>query len=370
MTIRLALQYGLSDAVIIGSKSVTKDGAVSNTSSGYIWQSYEVCNWGHLKEADPELLSHIKEQRIERQRQGDLSKREYPAQIVVTWSGKQKDTQHDFLAARIFHERLPNGKHMETYIITSEIGAQNILKRSHLFDLQDRIKDMLIILPPMTRHITPTASSTNRSNDTDTYRDNDTESDMSGDGAPLSGLMDISLLPKLLFDKYDIRIANHDGGRYVLRSFARAGAISQVNLTLCEGQSVVDVLRTGPYVDEIAADLAEYQDPLLEPKLSYFFHSGNEGLFANEPNDSACTTASIHSVESGDVPLTQNSSNSSASSDVSECGSSSSSGRGGVCNYSGGGHSIPRSWEVVEVTKGVFDRVMAVTFKVPQKFDF
>jgi hypothetical protein len=137
-------------------------------------------------------------------------------------------------------------------------------------------------------------------------------------GDAQSPTMDLSVLPKLLFERLDIRIANHDGGRDVLRSFARAGALSQLNLTLCQGRSVLDVLRTGPYLQD-RDDAVAFTDPVrLESKLSYFFsHKG--------------------------------------------CPRTSSTARA---------HGVPQNLEVVEIIQGVHDDVMVVTFKANKVFDF
>ncbi len=50
--------------------------------------------------------------------------------------------------------------------------------------------------------------------------------DLSPDENPFE--IDLPRLPKLLHDKYDIRIINHDGGREVLQQFCQAKIISQL----------------------------------------------------------------------------------------------------------------------------------------------
>jgi hypothetical protein len=289
--------------VLFGSMVATTDGAVTERSKGYIWQPYEVCNFGHLLSADPHLLRSISAQRREWQKLGLLSKREYPAQILVTWSGERKHPTHDFLEARIFHEKLPNGNPMETYIITSAHGARNIRLRAADFNLQNRIDDMLITLP------VPVADTSQ--SDNCVFHSN--------------SQMDLSVLPQYLFEKLDIRVANHDGGRDVLRAFARAGILSQLNLTLCQERSVVDVLREGNYIAETGVDPSEYTDPALESKLQYFFDSSNFDAF--------CRSAD------SDGSLIQR-------------------------------RGVPRHLPVVEVTEGVNDAVMMVTLKANKKFDF
>ena len=51
---RLAFQYGISDAILVGSRTVSEEGCNimldDNTISkrGYLWQPYEVCSWSQL----------------------------------------------------------------------------------------------------------------------------------------------------------------------------------------------------------------------------------------------------------------------------------------------------------------------------------
>lgn len=71
--------------------------------------------------------------------------------------------------------------------------------RRFIFCCQDRIEDMLIISSPP--------------------------------GKPEE--LDLTPVPSLLFEKYDIRIANHDGGQFLLRNFCQQGVLSQMNITLC-----------------------------------------------------------------------------------------------------------------------------------------
>lgn len=307
---RLALQYGLSDAVIVGSKIVTTDGAVTTDSPGYIWQPYEVCQWLHLKHADPFIGESVKQQRKEWQRMGYLSSREFPAQIMVTWSGEKKYPKYDFLAARIFHEKLPNGKPMETYIVTSEQGAWNIKQRAGQFNLQDRIDSMLITISP------PSATSSGTC-PVPTQVLNSHHNHMER-----SELIDLTALPKLLYDEYDIRIANHDGGRDVLRAFALAGALSQLNLTLCMNKSVLNVM------DE--HKIIKTSSP--EAGFQYFFRKDD---FAENPKD-------LRRVK---------------------CSSTTQ--QGGINSSEGvrhsGGYGIPRGLAVVEVTEALCEDVVMVT---------
>ena len=167
-------------------------------------------NHKNLKSACPDALALINEQRKELQQQDILSARTHPAQIIFTHSGKRQG-DNDFLSARIFSATHPDGGLFECYVLTSEHGAENIRSRvSKLFPhLVERIEDMLITVP---------------------YHPINTTT------------MDISLVPHILYNLLDIRIANHDGGKGVLRDFCKAGALSQVNLTLCREYSMKDII--------------------------------------------------------------------------------------------------------------------------------
>ena len=56
---RLALQYGLSDAVIVGSNTVAKEGVDHGAEPGYLWQPYGPATWPHLAALDPGLTDKI-----------------------------------------------------------------------------------------------------------------------------------------------------------------------------------------------------------------------------------------------------------------------------------------------------------------------
>jgi hypothetical protein len=167
-------------------------------------------NLKNLKLACPDALNLINEQRKELQQQDVLSTRTHPAQIVFSHSGECQG-ESDFLSARIFSATHPDGELFECYILTSEHGAENIRKRvsTSFPHLKERIEDMLITVP---------------------YH------------AINKSTMDIALVPQMLYDLLDIRIANHDGGKGVLRDFCAAGALAQVNLTLCRDFSLRDIV--------------------------------------------------------------------------------------------------------------------------------
>ena len=60
---RLALQYALSDAVLIGTNTISMEGVRTAESPGYIWQPYVLCEWDQLKSADPNLEEKFLAQR-------------------------------------------------------------------------------------------------------------------------------------------------------------------------------------------------------------------------------------------------------------------------------------------------------------------
>jgi hypothetical protein len=210
---RLALQYGCSDAVLTGTKSLCFEGCdnvvhnsdgSSSVRKGYVFQPYVLCEWDQLRKADVNLHAKITEQRQLWQRLGYLSQRLYPAQIAVTSSGIHHQDSKDFLEARIFHDRHPTGEMFESYIITSQNGALEIKSRAHLYGLQDRIGEMLIILSPP------------------------------HDPAEI----DYEAIPYYLYASLGLRIVNHDGGRQVLKRFVQHNIVSQMNLSLMKGGSM------------------------------------------------------------------------------------------------------------------------------------
>ena len=198
--------------------------------------------------ACPDAVQLITEQRLELQRQGIISGRTYPAQIVISYSGECQGVS-DFLTARIFSAVHPNGQPFECYIITSVIGRDRILERVHSTfpDLKKSIDSMVIALP----------------------------TDPSGSAA-----FDIGLLPKLLFEKLDLRIVNHDGGQRVLRDFCRAGVVAQVNLTLCRRQPLIDIIHKYEELSEVGSD-AHVIDGSNSPSDSDSFENRTQLFFCS-----------------------------------------------------------------------------------------
>lgn len=211
---RLAMQYAITDAVIIGSKTIIKDGIPKeNGDAGYLWLPQFCTEWPHLKAADPEMIDRFREQRKQMQKLGYASVREYPAQIAVTRSGRE--TLPDLLSASIFHEKLPDGSPIEAYIVTSKTGAAEIRKRASGFNLEKRLDDILIVLSP--------------------------------DNSPDE--IDLPKLPEVLFKDYNIILANHDGGKKVLEAFCQAGIIDQFNFTFARKPSLYDAVKSNPDID-------------------------------------------------------------------------------------------------------------------------
>lgn len=205
---RLALQYGVVDAVIVASDTVAKEGVARGSTRGYLWQPYGPTAWPQLAGADPDLLGKILRLRTQWQRLGVLSQRRYPAQIVVSQSGRRKEGLPDILDAAIFSQRHPDGSAIEVYLLSSQAGAQRLRDRARARGAALRIDhDILALSPP---------------------------------GEP--EVLDVAAVPKMLRARLDVRIADHDGGAIVLSKFAEAGALAQLNLTLMRGRSVREVL--------------------------------------------------------------------------------------------------------------------------------
>lgn len=203
---RLGLQYGLSDAVLVGTGTALKEGVPHDGLPGYVWQPYGPASWPHVAAAEPELDRKIWAVRQLWQQQGLLSSRRYPAQIIVSQSGSSS-ADVDIFDAHVFHAKHPDASPLESYILTSITGAQRLRLRAAARGMQDVVDRALIIC--------------------------------SADGSP--DAIDLPSVPKLLRQRLDIRIANHDGGSVVLSAFSKAGALPQINFTLMRGRSVCDV---------------------------------------------------------------------------------------------------------------------------------
>jgi len=204
---RLALQYALADAVIVGSGTVLEEGVPKEGKPGYVWHPYNPTSWPQVAEFG--LLEKVQKQREVFQKMQLLDKKRiYPAQIVVNPSGIYRGGR-DVLEATIFHTTDNKGNPIEAYILTSKKGAERLRERAEQFGLAEKIDKILITLSPAS----------------------DPEQ------------IDYSQVPKVLFNEYDINIANHDGGRRVLKAFSEAGILPQMNLTLTRQKSLREVLE-------------------------------------------------------------------------------------------------------------------------------
>ena len=241
---RLALQYGLSDAVLVGSGTVLTEGVAHAGNPGYVWQPYGPASWPHVASAEPQLDRKIGSTRQLWQQQGLLSSRRYPAQIIVTQSGNA-GAEHDLLEARVFSALHPDGSPLESYILTSHAGAERLRSRADSFGMRDRIASILLVCSP--------------------------------DGKPEE--LDIAAVPRMLRHRLDIRIANHDGGCIVLSEFSKAGALAQINFTLMRNRSVLEVCRSNASKRLSPHELDQlFQN--FESRCSFMF-SGDRGLPRN-----------------------------------------------------------------------------------------
>jgi hypothetical protein len=205
---RLALQYGTMDAVLAGASTVAREGLVAGARRGHLWQPYTPLSWAVLAPWRDTLEPAIAALRRDWQELGVLSSRRYAAQIAVSASGRVHDGAPDILEARMFNDAHPDGSAMESYVLTSEAGAERLRERARSKGL--RADARLLVVSP--------------------------------GGAPEE--IDIAAVPALLRSKLDARLVEHDGGATTLDAFERAGALSQLNLTLMRGRSVHDVVRS------------------------------------------------------------------------------------------------------------------------------
>jgi hypothetical protein len=242
---RLTMQYGLSDAVLVGSNNVLFESTPRpDGSPPYIWQPYFTAAWPHLKQAIPNLMEIIQDARKSWQQLGYLSpSREYPANIVVSQSGKE--TTPDLLEGRIFHDTLPNGKPMEAYIVTCESGAEKIRARAHRYGLADRIDDILMVL--------------------------------SDPADPTK--IDLKALPEHTYKKYGMRMINHDGGALVMEAFSQAGILPQCNFTFGRQTSTYEALSNNSYLNKSLKESALAQ---FDERVERFFKSSPLGQLPPE----------------------------------------------------------------------------------------
>lgn len=215
---RLALQYGTVDAVMAGALTVAREGVLVGKRPGHLWQPYTPLSWAALQPYREILEPAIAALRLQWQELGVLSARRHPAQIAVTATGRTRGGSPDLLDARIFHERHPDGSPIESYLLTSEAGAERLRARARAKGR--RIEESLIV-----------SSSAERPED-----------------------IDVSRVPRMLRTKLDARLVEHDGGAASLMGFAQANALAQVNLTLMRGRSVREVVSESRRIDGTVRD--------------------------------------------------------------------------------------------------------------------
>lgn len=206
---RLALQYGVMDAVLAGAATVAREGMVAGARPGHLWQPYAPLSWPSLRTHRDFLGPAIEALRRDWQRRGLLSGRRWPAQVAITAAGSA-----EVLDARIFHDRHPDGTAIEAWLLTSEAGAERL--REHGRNRGLRIDERLLVASPP--------------------------------GRPAQ--LDVAGVPRLLRDRLDVRLAEHDGGARSLGAFLDAGAIAQLNLSLMRRRSVRDVIASSPRLGE------------------------------------------------------------------------------------------------------------------------
>lgn len=214
--LRLALQYGTVDAVMAGAATIAREGVVAGARNAHLWQPYTPLGWASLAPHRALLEPAIADVRSRWQELGVLSSRRYPAQVAVSLGGDPA-----LLDARIFHDRHPDGSPIEGYVLTSEAGAERLREGAAARGL--RADSMLLAVSP------PDDPQT----------------------------IDIARVGRVLRERLDARLVEHDGGALSLGGFVDAGAVTQLNLTLMGGRSVRDVVAASTRVDA-AAVLADW----------------------------------------------------------------------------------------------------------------
>ncbi|ETO05552.1 hypothetical protein RFI_31842 [Reticulomyxa filosa] len=129
----------------------------------------------------------------------------------------------------------------EAFVVTSVRWAQNLSQAQ-----SQNVKPFQIItLPPLTTQKEKLIDkqqiqSTSEHNDKNTVSDNNWKGDDTDQSIPEDMTMDLSVLPKLLIDKFDIRLVDLDGWK-VLRECDKQRIVNQMTINLCK-QSLSSVL--------------------------------------------------------------------------------------------------------------------------------
>jgi riboflavin biosynthesis pyrimidine reductase len=223
--LRLAFQYALADAVIVGSGTVLAEGMGT---AGHRWQPEDPAGWPQLRELWPDLLDELARVRRRWQAMEVLSSRARPLPVMVSRSGTP-----ELLQARVLQEREGSGAHPAAAILTSRRGAQRLRRAG----ADPRRIELIDLSPPGANAET----------------------------------MALEQVPALLRSRLDVRIAEHDGGRTVMAAFAAAGALDQLHLTLMRGRSLRTVLaKDSPDGEDPAASASTFfpGDGRLPPALA------------------------------------------------------------------------------------------------------
>lgn len=85
--------------------------------------------------------------------------------------------------------------------------------------------------------------------------------------------IDLTRLPYYLYEKLDMRIVNHDGGKRVLQRFCQANVLSQMNITLARQRSVWDVITTSKKLPQLTPDAVTTAKGKFESNAEIFFNN-------------------------------------------------------------------------------------------------
>lgn len=159
------------------------------------------------------------------------------------------------IVVRALTEKHPDGQPIEVYIISSTNGCKQMHARAaSLPHLVGRVDSLFI--------------------------------DLSVPGQPDE--IDLARIPYYLYEKLDIRIVNHDGGRRVLKRFCQAKVLHQMNITLARQRSVWDVINTSKKLPQLTAEAVTAAKARFDSSAEIFF------------NNSFPTSETVGSRENGD----------------------------------------------------------------------
>ena len=219
--VRLAMHYGLSDAILVGSATVTAEGLPQAGRPGWRWRAETPLSFPVLADVRDELAAALRATRVRWQAEGCLSARPEPALVVLTRA--QTSAPPTWLRAPALREG-------EAFVVTSNAGAKR-LSAWHRAGVEGApAEDRVLCASPPDQ---PEA-------------------------------LDIRAVPRLLRERLDVRLAGHDGGRRTLAAFSRCGALHQLNITFV-GRPSFAVSHPGcravPFFEP--ADAGPGQAPLL-----------------------------------------------------------------------------------------------------------